>query len=271
MPCEPDPDTRLTVSEPDLAQSAMDPTFASNATHAGCEVVPNPASDPTNRADTAADDDVLALFPDEPEGSTLLPESLAGLEPPPRPPASRDLTPENHIVLKQLVSRTSGVKKRLDELDDSAVKLLGEYQILDRELRDAAAKLEGELRDTTERSPASIAGSKASRMKPPPSSPRNIPRSRNRHVKPSGEVSRRRQPSNKFKRASSSCTCFRIWPRRKSGSPSSMHARINWTKGWHARQKNAPSRSTRSSRSCWPASRLWPRRWYVSRTSRNGR
>jgi molybdenum-dependent DNA-binding transcriptional regulator ModE len=151
MPCEPDPDTRLTVSEPDLAQSAMDPTLASNATHAGCEVVPNPAGNPTSRADTAANDDVLALFPDEPEGSTL-PESLAGLEPPPRPPASRDLTPpENHIVLKQLVSRTSGVKKRLDELDDSAVKLLGEYQILERELREAAAKLEGELRDTTEK------------------------------------------------------------------------------------------------------------------------
>jgi molybdenum-dependent DNA-binding transcriptional regulator ModE len=151
MPCEPDPDTRLTVSEPDLAQSAMDPTFASNATHAECEVVPNPAGNPTSREDTAANDDVLALFPDEPEGSTLLPESLAGLEPPPRPPASRDLTPENHIVLKQLVSRTGGLKKRLDELDDSAVKLLGEYQILDRELRDAAAKLEGELRDTTEK------------------------------------------------------------------------------------------------------------------------
>ncbi len=129
----------------------MDPTLASNATHSGCEVVPNPDGDPTSRADTAANDDVLALFPDEPEGSTLLPESLAGLEPPPRPPVSRDLTPENHIVLKQLVSRTSGVKKRLDELDDSAVKLLGEYQVLERELRDAAAKLEGELHDTTEK------------------------------------------------------------------------------------------------------------------------
>jgi PEGA domain len=151
MPCEPGPETRLTVSEPDLAQSAMDPTLASNATHSGCEVVPNPGGDPPRRADIAANDDVLALFPDEPEGSTLLPESLAGLEPPPRPPASRDLTPENHIVLKQLVSRTSVVKKRLDELDDSAVKLLGEYQILERELREAAAKLEGELRDTTEK------------------------------------------------------------------------------------------------------------------------
>jgi PEGA domain len=151
MPSEPEPDSRLTVSEPDLAQSEMDPTLASNAAHPGCEVLPNPDGKPASRADTAADDDVLALFPDEPEGSTLQPESLAGLEPPPRPPASRDLTPENHIVLKQLVSRTSGVKKRLDELDDSAVKLLGEYQILERELRDAAAKLEGELRDTTEK------------------------------------------------------------------------------------------------------------------------
>ena len=151
MPSEPEPDSRLTVSEPDLAQSEMDPTFASNAAHPGCEVLPNPDGDPTSRADTAADDDVLALFPDEPEGSTLQPESLAGLEPPPRPPVSRDLTPENHIVLKQLVSRTSGVKKRLDELDDSAVKLLGEYQVLERELRDAAAKLEGELLDTTEK------------------------------------------------------------------------------------------------------------------------
>jgi hypothetical protein len=151
MPSEPEPDSRLTVSEPDLAQSDMDPTLASNGTHPGCEVLPNPDGDPTRRADTAANDDVLALFPDEPEGTTLLPASLAGLEPPPRPPASRDLTPENHIVLKQLVSRTSGVKKRLDELDDSAVKLLGEYQILERELRDAAAKLEGELHDTTEK------------------------------------------------------------------------------------------------------------------------
>jgi PEGA domain len=98
-----------------------------------------------------ANDDVLALFPDEPEAATLEPESLAGFEQPPRPPASRDLTPENHIVLKQLVSRTSGVKKRLDELDESAVQLLGEYQTLERELREAAAKLEGELRDTTEK------------------------------------------------------------------------------------------------------------------------
>jgi PEGA domain len=152
MPSESDPDTRLTVSEPDLAQSEMDPTFAPNATHPGCEVVPNPAGGPPDPLEAAANDDVLALFPDEPEGSTLQLESLAGLEPPPpRPPASRDLTPENHIVLKQLVSRTSGVKKRLDELDDSAVKLLGEYQILERELRDRAAKLEGELRDTTEK------------------------------------------------------------------------------------------------------------------------
>src|SRR5262245_3401887 len=151
MPCEPDPDTRLTVSEPDPAQSAMDPTLASQATHLGCEVVPNPTGSPISQTDAAASDDALALFPDEPEGSTLLPESLAGLEPPPRPPVDRDLTPENHIVLKQLVSRTSGVKKRLDELDESAVHLLGEYQALERELREAATKLEGELRDTTEK------------------------------------------------------------------------------------------------------------------------
>src|SRR4029453_12112896 len=110
MPCEPGPDTRLTVSEPDLAQSAMDPTLASNATHSGCEVVRNPDGDPTSRGDTAANDNVPPLFPDEREGSPLLPASLAGLEPPPRPPASRDLTPENHIVLQQPGSRPSGGK-----------------------------------------------------------------------------------------------------------------------------------------------------------------
>jgi molybdenum-dependent DNA-binding transcriptional regulator ModE len=150
MPSEPEPDTRLTVSEPDLAQSEMDPTFAASATHPGCEVVPNPEANPINR-DAVTNDDVLALFPDEPEASILEPDSLAGFAPPPRPPAIQDLTPENHIVLKQLVSRTSGVKKRLDELDESAVQLLGEYQTLERELREAAAKLEGELRDTTEK------------------------------------------------------------------------------------------------------------------------
>jgi hypothetical protein len=151
MPSEPDPDTRLTVSEPDLAQPEMDPTLAASATHPGCEVVPNPAGNPINRADAPANDDVLALFPDEPEASAMEPESLAFFEPPPLPPASRDLAPENQIVLKQLVSRTSGVKKRLDELDESAVQLLGEYQTLERELREAAAKLQGELRDTTEK------------------------------------------------------------------------------------------------------------------------
>jgi molybdenum-dependent DNA-binding transcriptional regulator ModE len=148
MPSEPDPETRLTVSEPDLAQSEMDPTLAS--THLGCEVVPNPEADPIAR-DTVTDDDVLLLFPDEPEAAALEPDSLAGFAPPPRPQAGRDLSPENHIVLKQLVSRTSGVKKRLDELDESAVQLLSEYQTLERELREAAAKLEGELRDTTEK------------------------------------------------------------------------------------------------------------------------
>jgi hypothetical protein len=151
MPSESDPDTRLTVSEPDLAQSVMDPTFAPSATHPGCEVVPNPGGSLINPLEAPANDDALALFPDEPDAAPLEPESLAGFEQPPRPPASWDLTPENHIVLKQLVSRTSGLKKRLDELDESAVHLLGEYQTLERELREAAAKLEGELRDTTEK------------------------------------------------------------------------------------------------------------------------
>src|SRR4029450_7375734 len=63
MPCEPGPGTRLTFSEPDLAQAAMDPTLASNATHSGCEVVPNPDGDPTRRADTAPQGEGLALCP----------------------------------------------------------------------------------------------------------------------------------------------------------------------------------------------------------------
>ncbi len=85
-------------------------------------------------------DDVLALFPDEP-GAPVVPYTV-----PVHAVAPKELHengPETEIVLKQLVSRTGALKRRLDELQEVAEKLAGEYHKIQEASSETAATLTG--------------------------------------------------------------------------------------------------------------------------------
>jgi hypothetical protein len=111
-----------------------------------------------DRTASSEPDDALALFADEPETSMVLAEEpgTAAVDVVGEPAA-----PTTAIVLKQLVSRTAEFKKRLEELEESAAKVSGEYRSLEEVWREAAAKLAGDvlkLEDSSREAAARLLG-----------------------------------------------------------------------------------------------------------------
>jgi hypothetical protein len=105
------------------------------------EVVPTGDRDASAQVVSATEsDDVLALFPDEP-GAPVVPYAV-----PVHAEAPQELHengPETEIVLKQLVSRTGALRRRLDELQEFADKLSSEYRKIEETSSETAATLTG--------------------------------------------------------------------------------------------------------------------------------
>jgi PEGA domain len=105
------------------------------------EVVPTGNRDANAQVVSATEsDDVLALFPDEP-GAPVVPYAV-----PVHAEAPQELHengPETEIVLKQLVSRTGALRRRLDELQEFADKLSSEYRKIEETSSETAATLTG--------------------------------------------------------------------------------------------------------------------------------
>jgi hypothetical protein len=105
------------------------------------EVVPTGDRDASAQVVSATEsDDVLALFPDEP-GAPVVPYAV-----PVHAEAPQELHengPETEIVLKQLVSRTGALRRRLDELQEFADKLSSEYRKIEESSSETAATLTG--------------------------------------------------------------------------------------------------------------------------------
>lgn len=161
MPFEPDQDACLAVtsSEPAAAgQLDINPRISPTWSSPRFEVVPTGMGNDADRTASSEPDDALALFADEPETSMVLAEEpgTAAVDVVGEPAA-----PKTAIVLKQLVSRTAEFKKRLEELEESAAKVSGEYRSLEEVWREAAAKLAGDvlkLEDSSREAAARLVG-----------------------------------------------------------------------------------------------------------------
>jgi hypothetical protein len=142
MPTDPGPATLPPTLPPEVL-GAPGTDFPALTTQAGrtVEVVPTETRDASAQDVSATEnDDVLALFPDEP-GAPVVPYAA-----PVHAVAPQELHengPATEIVLKQLVSRTGALRRRLDELQEFADKLSGEYRKIEETSSETASTLAG--------------------------------------------------------------------------------------------------------------------------------